>query len=83
MATGNVVIVVSKHPASKYSRMVRSLLSQYDVVVLVARGRHVSRLSDVLRALRGSVRIVSSSVSYADYAPEFTVMVSSGGATRG
>jgi len=75
MATGNTIIVVSDHPAKKYASMVRSLFDQYDRVLLVSRGRHVSRLSQVLRMLRGRVRIVDSAISYADYAPEFHVVL--------
>ena len=79
MPTGNIVIIVNEHSASKYVRMVLSLFGVYDRVLLVARGRHVSRLSDVLRRLRGSVRIVGADVTYADYAPEFSVLLAPAG----
>ncbi len=83
MGTGNVVIVVSKHSPKKYAGIVLSLFSDYDRVLLVARGRHVSRLSDVLRQLKGRVRIVQSEITYADYAPEFTVLLAPVGGDGG
>ncbi len=82
MSTGNRVIVVMGHPARKYVDIVRKLFDRYDEVVVSARGRHFSRLAEVMKLLRPYVEVKEAQFSYADRAPELGIVVvpaSSGG----
>jgi len=75
MTTGNRVIVVNGHSASKYVGIVKGLFSQYDQVVVSARGRHFARLAEVLKRLRPFVEVEKVYLEFADEAPELFVMV--------
>jgi len=79
MPTGNRVIVVMEHPARKYVAMVRKLFGEYDEVVLTARGRHFSRLAEVIKLLRDGVSVGRTELKFADQAPELWVYVTKGG----
>lgn len=75
MATGNRVIVVNDHSASKFRNIVLKLFATYDEVILSARGRHFARMAEVLRTVRPFADVKSVSLRYADEAPELTVVL--------
>lgn len=75
MATGNHVIVVNDHSATKFRNMVMKLFSEYDEVVLSARGRHFARMAEVLRRVRPFTVIKDVSLRFADEAPELVVVL--------
>lgn len=75
MATGNRVIVVNDHSATKFRNMVMKLLTTYDEVILSARGRHFARMAEVLRHVKPFTVIKDVSLRYADEAPELVVVL--------